>query len=64
MLAATLAQRYGKSASKFVAQQVIESDEANRPTWLAVMDALSHHPKSEGVSMLNKVLEDNWFQSA
>ena len=40
MLAAALVKRYGRSASKFVAQQVIESDDANRATWLAVMEAL------------------------
>ena len=40
VLAATLVKRYGKAASTFVAQQVIESDDANRATWLAVMKAL------------------------
>ena len=55
MLAAALVKRYGRGAAKFVAQQVIESDDANRATWLAVMEALP----IERVPALDKVLEDN-----
>ena len=40
ILASALVARYGKGVSTFVAQQVVESDEANRPTWLTVMEAL------------------------
>ena len=40
MLAAALVKRYGKDAFGFVALQIDAAEEANRPTWLAVMDAM------------------------